>query len=370
MNSVEHPADTRLAFRQCVIVAGMHRSGTSAVTRVVNLLGADVASELLPSKADNERGFWESPVVNDIHDRLLEALGSNWHDPFPLPHDWIGAGATQHARRHLAAEIEKDFADSRLFVVKDPRITRLLPMWLEILDDLAIEPVVVIPVRNPLEIAASLEVRDRFPPAKSLLLYAHGCLETELGSRSRRRFFVRYEQLLDDWRPFADRLAEAAGSHLLAPRAEQADAIDRFLTAGLRHHCYGRADLSETRDIAAIVVDIFDRMSEASDSGDETELRQSFDRLRETLAEAARLYRGLVMAERAKAEEERTRLQGEQDARLRLEAELGSALAQAAERNAAAAARAAEVTRLQGELGSAVCRRRNGMLRPPLRPPR
>jgi hypothetical protein len=143
----------------------------------------------------------------------LQALGSSWDDPFPLPDRWIEAGATQHAKQGLVDEIRKDFGGSRLFVVKDPRISRLLPMWLEILDERAIEPAVVIPVRNPLEIGASLETRDRFPLAKSLLLYARSCLDTELDSRRRRRLFVRYEQLLDDWRPFAARLAPAVTHH-------------------------------------------------------------------------------------------------------------------------------------------------------------
>jgi len=119
----------------------MHRSGTSAVTRVVNLLGADIASELMPPQPDNVRGFWEPLPVADIHDRLLKAFGSAWDDPFPLPDRWTEADAAQRAKRRLAGEIRKDFADSALFVVKDPRITRLLPMWLEILDELAIEPV-------------------------------------------------------------------------------------------------------------------------------------------------------------------------------------------------------------------------------------
>jgi hypothetical protein len=334
----------------------MHRSGTSAITRVVNLLGADVACDLLPAQSDNERGFWESPVVVDIHDRLLEALGSNWHDPFPLPKDWIEASATEYAKRDLVVEIKREFADSRLFVVKDPRITRLLPMWLEVLDELAIEPILVIPVRNPLEIGASLEARDRFPLAKSLLLYAHGCLETELASRPRRRIFVRYEQLLDDWRPFAVNLAKAAGSYTLLPGGERADEIDHFLTAELRHHRYSRADLAGTRDVAASVVEIFDRTSQASDSGDEKELRKSFDRLRETLAESSRLYRGVLAAERAKHEEELARFCQDRAVLRRLGAELGLARAQVTEWQSAAAARLAEVTRLQEELASAVAR--------------
>ncbi len=78
--------------------------------------------------------------------------------------------------------IKSEFADSDLFVVKDPRLSRLLPLWFDVLDELGIEAVVVIPFRNPLEVAASLKARDRMSLATSLILYAYSYLDTELVS--------------------------------------------------------------------------------------------------------------------------------------------------------------------------------------------
>jgi hypothetical protein len=199
MDLLKNPANEAPSMsRRCVIVAGMHRSGTSATTRVVNLLGADIASTMLPATpGDNDRGYWESAAVVEIHDQLLRALGSAFDDPFPLPEGWLDSSFVRDAQDRLADEIRKDFDGSRIFVVKDPRIARLLPLWLDLLDTLAIEPVVVIPVRNPLEVAVSLGRRDAYsvPPAQSLLLYVRSYLDTELASRGRQRLFVRYEQL-------------------------------------------------------------------------------------------------------------------------------------------------------------------------------
>jgi hypothetical protein len=145
-------SEFRALSRRCIIVAGMHRAGTSAVTRVVNLLGADIASTLLPATpGDNNSGYWESAAVVEIHDQLLRTLGSAFDDPFPLPERWLDSSFARDAQHRLADEIRKYFDGSRVFVVKDPRIARLLPLWLDLLDKLAIEPVVVIPVRNPLE---------------------------------------------------------------------------------------------------------------------------------------------------------------------------------------------------------------------------
>ncbi len=288
--------------RRCVIVAGMHRSGTSATTRVVNLLGADIASAMLPvTPGDNDRGYWESAAVVEIHDQLLRALGSAFDDPFPLPERWLDSRSAREAQHRLAEEIRRDFDGSRVFVVKDPRTTRFLPLWLDLLDQLAIEPVVVIPVRNPLEVAASLERRaaHSVPPAQSLLLYVRSYLDAELASRGRRRLFVRYEQLLTNWRRFATELGNIVGTQFQFPAADRAAAIDEFLTADLYHCRASREQLARAPEVAAIVVEMFDLMTAAADTGDEASLRRSFDRLRTTASEATKLFQGIVLSEKA-----------------------------------------------------------------------
>jgi Glycosyltransferase WbsX len=234
---VERPSTTRgavttpaLPARTCILVAGMHRSGTSATTRVINLLGADIASDLVASiPGDNERGFWESATTYALHDRLFTSLGSAWDDPYPLPDGWQETDAAREAKRAIREHLDREFADSRMFVVKDPRTTRILPLWLEVLDELSIEPVIVIPFRNPVEIALSLERRDRLPLAQSLLCYIQGNLEVERASRGRRRIFQLYDDLISDWRPFAEKLANIGGPDGKALSPAVVGELDRFL---------------------------------------------------------------------------------------------------------------------------------------------
>ena len=61
-----------------VLVLGMHRSGTSALSHAVTLLGATPAATLMPPAADNPRGFWESSVLAALNDRILAQGGSRW----------------------------------------------------------------------------------------------------------------------------------------------------------------------------------------------------------------------------------------------------------------------------------------------------
>lgn len=298
--------------RCCVIVAGMHRSGTSALTRVINLLGADISTKLLPAKADNDRGFWEPTNIVNIHDRLLVELGSAWHDPMPLREGWLASSAAQRAKRSLADEINRDFHSSEVFVVKDPRVPRFLPLWLELLDEMEVEPVIVITVRNPLEVASSLETRDGFKLGKSLLLYIQSNLDAEVFSRGRTRCFVSYEELLENWQPFAATIVEITG---IVPPSSAAGQINEYLTAQLRHSRFSRADLASRSDVAGLVVDIFDCMQGAV-ARTCTDIHGSFDRFRKSFSEGLSLFGSLIQSERqaavgqlARSKEERAHIE-------------------------------------------------------------
>jgi hypothetical protein len=294
------PAAAQLEHaKACILVAGMHRSGTSATARVVNLLGAHITAKLAPAQPGiNERGFWESAAIFRIHDELLRGLGSSWDDPFPLADRWLETTIAQETKSRIVAEINDDFADSSLFVVKDPRLTRLLPLWLNLFKDLHIEPIaVIIPFRNPMEVAMSLQKRDGIAVAKSILMWVHSNLEVELASRGLPRMFLHYDELLADWQRFADVLRKTL-PHIPRPSAESIFEINRFLSRDLRHNSSTREMLVSAPDMPAVTAEIYDRMLQAAKEGDNKAFQGVFDRLRGTISEATKLYKGLVLAER------------------------------------------------------------------------
>jgi|SRR5262245_20949882 len=277
----------------------MHRSGTSALTRVVNLLGAAITRDLMPPHpGNNDAGFWESNEIVRIHDRLLHALGSSYDDPLPLPERWPETEAALQARWQIAGEIRREFHDSRLFVVKDPRIARLLPLWLDLLGELGIEAVVVIPVRNPLEVALSLYRREQMPFAVSFHLYLRSYLEIELASRAVPRRFVEYRRLLNNWRLVARELGHVAGLALPDVADGAAAEIDAFLQQELYRNRSTREELVCTPQVPEANIQIFDCMTDAAERGNELGLRGTFDRLRAITAEATKMFQGIVVAER------------------------------------------------------------------------
>ena len=286
--------------RACILVCGSHRCGTSAVTRVINLLGADIAQDLIPANSYNACGYWESASLITIHDDLFNSLRlqADPLDPLALPSNWHCTPEAQRTKLRLIDYIHTEFGASSLFVVKDPRISRLLPLWIDVLEELDVNALIVIPFRNPLEVAASLAYRDAVSLPKALLLYLHSYLEVELASRGYPRLYVRFNSMVGDWHLFHARFETVFGRQFptasLAAKAE----LERFLASDLYHHRFTREQLAKHPDVPEIMIDLYDQMSNAANGADDVSLRASFDLLRGPCGQVGSLYRGLVIAER------------------------------------------------------------------------
>ena len=163
------------------MVLGMHRSGTSALTRIFGFLGADLPKNLMPPNQANKAGYWESNDLANIHDQVLSSGGSSWHDWRAFNPDWFDSPAAGPFKQQILDALRKDFANSRLFAIKDPRICRLWPLWRDVLGEFGAKPLIVMPVRNPLEIAASLRQRDNIIPAETHLLWLRHVLDVREG---------------------------------------------------------------------------------------------------------------------------------------------------------------------------------------------
>ena len=218
-----------------LLVLGMHRSGTSALTRVLNLLGASLGDDLMPPGDDNPLGFWEHQGIVSVHEALLIALERRWDDPRPMPDGWLDSEPALEAGEAIAAILRRDFAGAHLWAVKDPRLCRLMPLWRRVLADVGIEPRVLLVSRHPREVAGSLLRRDGLPVAMGELLWARYLLDALRGSEGCRRGMVAYDELLDDWRGAVHRINQELATDLAAD-ALQARDIESFLTPQLRHH--------------------------------------------------------------------------------------------------------------------------------------
>ncbi len=253
--------------RKAILILGMHRSGTSALTRVLNLLGAEIPGTLMPSQEDNPLGYWEPAEIVGIHTRILSALNSNWHDPLPVARDWFESSAAQRFGDELLELLWSTIPRSRLFVIKDPRICKLVPLWKQVLSRFGAEPAWVLNIRSPVEVAESLRKRNRFGREKALVMWLVHTLASERATRGERRIIVDYREVLGDWRACVARLAECLQLEFPVDIHAVEGAVNEFLNIDLRHHNAAAADAADMRSAAGRAGLVYDRLLDSARGG-------------------------------------------------------------------------------------------------------
>src|SRR5262249_7406766 len=151
-----------------VAIVGMHRSGTSMVTHALKLGGLYLGDEadLLAPGPENPDGYWENAQLVDVNDEVLSALGGGWEALPGGPSDWAADDRLGDVRGRAASILDRISRDGP-WGWKDPRTTVTLPFWRELADPLKI----VLCIRNPLEVALSLQRRGMFSYENALRLW-------------------------------------------------------------------------------------------------------------------------------------------------------------------------------------------------------
>jgi len=176
-----------------IIVLSMHRSGSSMVARLINLMGAYFAPEGAGTGAsvENPKGFWERKDIRKVNDNALFAAGADWYRvsgwaPHKLPSE-----AVQEFEQE-AGRIVLNMDAYRPWVAKEPRFCLLFPMWRRLLE----APVCVHVYRSPLEVARSLKTRNGFPIPFGIALWAYYCHLSLQVSSGLPRTLVRHSDLM------------------------------------------------------------------------------------------------------------------------------------------------------------------------------
>ncbi len=229
-----------------IIVLGMHRSGTSLLTRILNLLGMNLGQPLLPKHRTNQTGFWEHKTIVTFNEKLLHQLRSQWDDPRIISEQDQSSVTLANIQRSLAKTLYQNFAASTLWGIKDPRLCRLLPFWLPLLENTGSNLHFIHILREPLEVAASLQRRDQFTLEHSLLLWLTHVLESEQHTCYYSRVFVTYDELLHDWQATIEKIAQILQITFPHPIQAVKEEISHFILPQLKHHhvCHISADLS------------------------------------------------------------------------------------------------------------------------------
>lgn len=281
-----------------LVILGMHRSGTSAVSRACNLLGADVGTHLMPPKeGNNPTGFWELEEVAHIHDELLSSLGLSWDATSEFPRNWWQLPLVIPFKDRLIEVLRRELGNSALSCLKDPRICRLAPLWTDIFEQLKWKPHYLFVIRNPLEVAGSMQARDGFNPFKVYLLWLRHVFEAERYTRGKTRAFINYEGVLKDWRATITQAWRRLGLGDIEIDAATAKTIEDFLQADLRHHIARAQDVEDEKHwlVAAVYKHCLSAMQD-----DGSHMQSALSALEESFGRTAAVFEPLIKDARNK----------------------------------------------------------------------
>ena len=131
---------------------------------ILQRLGVELPGKTIAGDQHNPEGYFEWDAVVDLQERLLIDLQRWWPAPegtLPLPEGWLQQPATRQAYSQLRALISEVMDQQHgLWAIKDPRCSRLLPLWVELCREMAIPLRLLLAVRNPAEVVTSLVQRD------------------------------------------------------------------------------------------------------------------------------------------------------------------------------------------------------------------
>jgi len=176
-----------------IIVLGMHRSGTSLLTRLLTMMGVYFGSDEIHTGAsrENPKGFWERRDIRELNDLLLSSVGADWDRVAGFSAEAVPA-KDRTVFRERAKKIITALDAHAPWVIKEPRLCVLFSFW----RDLLVDPACVLIWRNPLEVALSLKSRNSIPLQYGLALWEYYTRASIQASSETPRILLSYAELM------------------------------------------------------------------------------------------------------------------------------------------------------------------------------
>ncbi|MBQ74744.1 MAG: hypothetical protein CMQ20_06930, partial [Gammaproteobacteria bacterium] len=218
-----------------IVVIGMHRSGTSCITRGLEVLGVGLGNNLMPAApGDNEKGFFEDIDFNQLNIELLGHLGHDWDTLHPVSASELESELVTQFKNRAITLVHEKLNRTPVLGLKDPRATRLLPFWESVFKDCDLDASYILAIRNPVSVFESLRKRNGFSSLKSTYLWLEHIIPTIPLLQKRNTVIVEYENVLANPKKELTRMAEFL--ELAKPDSKKlAKYENEFLDLNLQH---------------------------------------------------------------------------------------------------------------------------------------
>ncbi len=246
--------------RQLVVVLGMHRSGTSLITRSLATLGFAFGDTLLPSvPGDNDKGYWEDVDTVSFNEEILKRCNKEWFSLETVSDQEIETLIKANFQERAISLINKKTNGVQLFGLKDPRITKLFKFWSEVFEKADIDVSYVFAVRNPISVAHSLRSRQRLNFTHSYLLWTDYCLSALSHLKRYPCVKIEYERLLEEPERELEKICKLTNLEI-NPDTSQ-DFIESYMDKTLEHTHFELKDSEDCKEMPSICKDLYRYLS-------------------------------------------------------------------------------------------------------------
>ena len=217
-----------------LFMTGMHRSGSSTLSRAMKTLGIQHTSNLMNASKDNEKGYWEDEDFIEFNDDLLRRTGQLWEHPKLIKNDDISSLIEKHGGA-ASSLIKKKIIPNNTICLKDPRLCNLGFFWEKICESNQIKFNLIATYRDPLSTASSIHKRDNICIEKGLSIWCTYYLNLLNNIDSHKELIlVDYDELIDNTRNELTSLSQSLEKTLIED--EYITYSEQFLDTKLRHN--------------------------------------------------------------------------------------------------------------------------------------
>lgn len=279
-----------------IVVLGMHRSGTSVITRGLQVMGVELGSRLMPPfEGNNSKGFWEDVDINGLNIEMLNSLNSEWHFLTPIQPADVDTLCKNGYLQRAVDLLQAKTSDAKVFGFKDPRVAKLLPFWKEVFTQGQMNVDYILVIRHPLSVCDSLAKRDGFDVQKSHLLWLEHVIGSLVGTDGENRVLVDYDTFM--LKPETELSRIANKLHLSIRAVELQDFQSEFLDHQLRHTIYQLNELTHDSQSPPLVQEVYSSLLATVTDDRDLESPLLKDKIAQWDNEFSRMRSALVLAD-------------------------------------------------------------------------
>jgi glycosyltransferase involved in cell wall biosynthesis len=291
--------------RRLIVTLGMHRSGTSAITRGLQVMGVGLGDNMLPPvEGDNPKGYWEDIDFNALNIEILNAIGNDWWHLAPIDSNDVEILRKQGFFLRAVELLRRKLSDTPIFGFKDPRVAKLLPFWQEVFSHCEFDVDYIMAVRHPLSVIKSLGQRGRIEAEQGYLLWLVYVITSLKGSAGDKRVLVDYDRLMQA----PDRELNRIAKHLDL----QIDPVElqryktEFLDQTLRHTVYEPNDLLMDNTCPPLIREVYAALLEVASGNTKFDDQELQNKIAQWSADVESFRSTLMLVDKLSIKNEQT----------------------------------------------------------------